>query len=81
MRTIKRYDNRKLYDMKVRHYVTLAQIAELVRTQQEFQVVGYASGADLTSQTLAQVIFEEARRGTSNLPTEALVKIIREGLA
>jgi polyhydroxyalkanoate synthesis repressor PhaR len=80
MHTIKRYANRKHYDPVAKHYITLPQIAVLVRAQQDFQVVHHVTGEDLTSQTLAQIIFEEAKRGTSNLPVEDLVKIIREGV-
>lgn len=80
MHTIKRYANRKLYDMESKHYITLSQIATLVRAQNDFQVVDHVTGTDLTGQTLAQVIFEEAKQGTSNLPTDGLAKIIREGL-
>jgi polyhydroxyalkanoate synthesis repressor PhaR len=80
MHTIKRYANRKHYDKAQGHYVTLAQIAELVRAQEDFQVLDHVTGKDLTSQTLAQVIFEEAKQGSTNLPAESLAKIIREGL-
>ncbi len=80
MHTIKRYANRKHYDTVAKHYITLAQIAVLVREQHDFLVIDHVTGKDLTSQTLAQVIFEEARLGTTNLSAESLVKIIREGL-
>ena len=79
MRTIKRYSNRKLYDTTQRHHVTLAQVAELVRGGYDLQVVDHVTGADLTSSTLAQVIFDEARRGPG-VPVEVLRKIIVEGI-
>ena len=80
MRTIRRYSNRKLYDMAQRHYVTLSQLATVVRTGEEVQVVNHVTKADLTSQVLAQIIFEEEKK-ESRLGPEILTKIIREGIA
>jgi polyhydroxyalkanoate synthesis repressor PhaR len=80
MRVIRRYSNRKHYDPEQRHYVTLGQIAQLVRTGEDVQVVDHATGADLTAQTMAQIMSEEAKRGSA-LSVEGLAKIIREGLA
>ena len=59
MRTIKRYSNRKLYDTTERHYVTLTDVASFVRKGDEVQVTDYVTQADLTAQTLAQILFEE----------------------
>jgi polyhydroxyalkanoate synthesis repressor PhaR len=62
MRTIKRYSNRKLYDTTERHYVTLADVAGFVRKGDDVQVTDYVTSADLTAQTLAQIIFEEEKK-------------------
>lgn len=62
MRIIKRYSNRKLYDTTERHYVTLADVAGFVRKGEDIQVTDYVTSADLTAQTLAQIIFEEEKR-------------------
>jgi polyhydroxyalkanoate synthesis repressor PhaR len=79
MRTIKRYSNRKLYDTTERHYVTLADVAGFVRKGDDVQVTDYVSSADLTAQTLAQIIFEEEKK-SPRVGTEALRKIIQVGL-
>lgn len=67
-RVIKRYPNRKLYDADARAYVSLEEIAALVRDGETVQVLDHATGDDITAQTLTQVILDEGRRGTSLLP-------------
>ena len=79
MRTIRRYSNRKLYDTVDSHYVTLQQIAALIRQGEEIQVVAYGTGSDITASTMAQIIFEEEKR-TPRLPAQALREIIVNGL-
>jgi len=76
MLLIKRYPNRKLYDTQASRYVTLADIAELVRGGGEIQVLDHVSGDDLTEATLAQVISQQARRRPRSVPLEALSKLI-----
>jgi len=79
MRTIRRYSNRKLYDTVDSHYVTLQQIAALIRQGEEIQVVAHGTGGDITASTMAQIIFEEEKR-TPRLPAQALREIIVNGL-
>src|SRR4051794_12277240 len=57
-RVIKRYSNRKLYDTKDSRYVTLLQIAEMVRSSEEVQIIDNNTKEDLTEVTLAQIIYE-----------------------
>jgi polyhydroxyalkanoate synthesis repressor PhaR len=78
MRTIRRYSNRKLYDTHESHYVTLQALAALVRSGEDFQVVDHGTNRDLTTATLAQIIFEEEKRG-SRLPASELRRIIQSG--
>ena len=61
-RVIKRYSNRKLYDTKDSRYVTLLQIAEMVRGGEEVQIIDNNTKEDLTEVTLAQIIYEEKKR-------------------
>ena len=79
MRTIRRYSNRKLYDTQTSRYVTLAQIAAIIRTGDDIQVVDKDTGKDLTAATMAQIIFEETKEGQA-LPVPGLRKIIVSGL-
>ena len=53
MPLIKRYPNRKLYDTEAKQYVTLEQIAELIRSGKDVQVIDHESGEDLTALTLS----------------------------
>ncbi len=78
MRNIKRYSNRKLYDTQESRYVTLQQIAVFVRGGDEIRVVDKDTQRDLTSATLAQILFEEERRGP-RLPISGLRSIIQTG--
>lgn len=76
-RIIKRYSNRKLYDTTHSRYVTLDQIGELVRSGEEVKIIDNASKEDLTSVTLAQIIFEEEKRKKSFLPLGTLKSILQ----
>jgi polyhydroxyalkanoate synthesis repressor PhaR len=78
-RTIKRYENRKLYDTEDRQYVALDDIATLVRRGIDVQVIDNATGDDITTQTLTQVIFEEGKKGRNPLSKDVLHEVIRFG--
>jgi len=79
VRLIKRYESRKLYDTEESRYVSLEELASWVREGQEVQVVDNATGADVTAQTLTQVILDEGRRGSSFLSSELLHELVRAG--
>src|SRR5258708_4993987 len=79
IRLIKRYESRKLYDTEESRYVSLEEIASWVREGQEVRVIDNATGGDVTSQTLTQIILDEGRRGTSSLPSELLHELVRLG--
>lgn len=79
IRLIKRYESRKLYDTEESRYVSLEEISSWIREGQEVKVVDNATGADVTSQTLTQIILDEGRRGTSFLPSELLHELVRLG--
>ena len=79
-RTIKRYDNRKLYDTEASSYVSQKDVAELVRDGETVRVVDNSTGEDLTAQTLTQIILEEDKeRGHGLPPTETLHGLLRRG--
>ena len=79
IRLIKRYESRKLYDTEESRYVSLDEISGWIRQGQEVKVVDNATGGDVTSQTLTQIILDEGRRGTSFLPSELLHDLVRIG--
>ena len=75
-RIIKRYSNRKLYDTKDSRYVTLLQIAEMVRAAEEVQIIDNNTKDDLTEVTLAQIIYEEQKAHSRNVPLQTLKELI-----
>jgi polyhydroxyalkanoate synthesis repressor PhaR len=64
---IKKYANRKLYDTRTSHYITLEGIADLVRDGHTIQVVDRDSGQDLTQVILSQIVLSEEKRGPVRL--------------
>ena len=75
-RVIKRYGNRKLYDLDSSTYVTLNEIAEMVKAGEDIQVIDNRSKEDLTEVTLTQIILEEQKSQHSVLPLTFLKRII-----
>lgn len=76
-RQITRYDNRKLYDTEASQYVSLSDIADLVRNGETVEVVDKATGEDLTAQTLTQIILEEGKSGGHVIPSDLLHELLR----
>jgi polyhydroxyalkanoate synthesis repressor PhaR len=64
---IKKYANRKLYDTRSSRYVTLNDIAQLVRDGHDVKVVDRDNGNDLTHVTLSQIVLEEEKRGPARI--------------
>ena len=79
MRVIKRYSNRKLYDTAKKQYITLDQIADLIREGVELQVVDNVSGDDLTNLTLSQIILEQEKKQKGFLPRSVLNALVEAG--
>ncbi len=77
-KVIKRYTNRKLYDTVESRYVTLDEIAEMIKGGAEVKIIDNRTKEDLTSITLAQIIFEEEKK-TSKMSLETLRDLIRHG--
>lgn len=77
MKLIKRYTNRKLYDTERSCYVTLDEIAEMVREGEEVSIIDNRSGDDLTTVTLAQIVYEAEKKDKKLLPLQSLRLIIQ----
>ena len=80
-RIIKRYTNRKQYDKQESRYVTLEEIARLVREGEDVAVIDNETEEDLTAVTFAQIILEEEKRKTNFISVPFLRKLIRSGEA
>jgi polyhydroxyalkanoate synthesis repressor PhaR len=78
-RIIKRYANRKLYDTQHSRYVTLEQISEMIRNGDDVKIIDNKTKEDLTSVTLAQIIFEEEKKQRSFLSLQTMRDIIQNG--
>jgi polyhydroxyalkanoate synthesis repressor PhaR len=75
---IKKYANRRLYNTGTSTYVTLEDLASMVKAGEDFLVHDAKTGEDITRQVLAQIIFEqENKEGQSLLPIAFLRQLIR----
>lgn len=76
---IKRYENRKLYDSSRSTYVTLEEIAGLIREGKEIKVVDARTSEDLTKNTLALIVLEGERQRKNLLPLSFMYQLIKYG--
>ena len=76
--TIKKYANRRLYNTGTSSYVTLEDLAKMVKAGEDFVVFDAKTGEDITRSVLAQIIFEqENKEGQNLLPINFLRQLIR----
>jgi polyhydroxyalkanoate synthesis repressor PhaR len=76
--TIKKYANRRLYNTGTSTYVTLEDLAAMVKTGEDFVVYDAKTGEDITRSVLTQIIFEqENKEGQNLLPITFLRQLIR----
>lgn len=80
-RLIKRYANRKLYDTAHSRYVTLDEIAEMIKNGEDIQIIDNKTKADLTAVTMAQILVEEEKQGRRTRPLPALRELIQRRIA
>lgn len=73
---IKKYANRRLYNTRTSAYVTLEDLAKMVREGVDFVVFDAKTNEELTRQILTQIIFEEESRGEALLPVQFLRQLI-----
>jgi polyhydroxyalkanoate synthesis repressor PhaR len=79
MTLVKRYPNRKLYDTEAKQYITLDGIAGLIREGKEIVVIDHATGEDLTTLTLTQIIVEQEKKRGGLFPRSVLSGLIQAG--
>jgi polyhydroxyalkanoate synthesis repressor PhaR len=75
--TIKKYANRRLYNTGTSTYVTLEDLATMVKKGDDFHVVDAKTNDDITHQVLTQIIFEQENKGQNLLPINFLRQLIR----
>ncbi|MGW8325369.1 MAG: polyhydroxyalkanoate synthesis regulator DNA-binding domain-containing protein, partial [Desulfobacterales bacterium] len=76
---LKKYANRRLYDMEKSEYVTLNQVADLIRKGRQVEIVDAKTKEDVTAFILTQIILEEAKSNNFLLPVPVLHLIIQYG--
>ena len=76
---LKKYSNRRLYDTTNSTYVTLNQVADMIKAGDEVEVHDAKMNEDVTAFILTQIILEEARKKNALLPVPLLHLIIRYG--
>ncbi len=74
---VKRYQNRKLYDTNQSRYVTLEDIAEMIRTGDTVSVLDNKSKRDITEATLVQIIFDAEKKTAQYAPIPILKEVIK----
>ncbi|MFA9475246.1 MAG: polyhydroxyalkanoate synthesis repressor PhaR [Filomicrobium sp.] len=74
---VKKYANRRLYNTESSTYVTLDDLAEMVRSDRDFVVYDAKSGDDLTHSVLTQIIVDQESKGQTLLPVPFLRQLIR----
>lgn len=75
--TIKKYANRRLYNTGTSTYVTLEDLADMVKEGEDFTVVDAKTGEEITRSVLTQIIFEQESKGQNLLPITFLRQLIR----
>lgn len=73
---IRKYENRRLYDVTNSRYVNLDEVAQLLRSGHDVRVVDAASGKDITRLILTQIITEDAKTPDSTFPLDLLRQMI-----
>jgi polyhydroxyalkanoate synthesis repressor PhaR len=73
---VKKYANRRLYNTESSSYITLENLAEMVRAGRDFVVYDAKTGDDITRGVLTQIIVEEEGKGHNLLPTNFLRQLI-----
>lgn len=79
IKIIKRYQNRKLYDTHESSYVTLDEIAKMIKNGEDLRVIDNKTKNDITAATLTQLLYESQRKAKTQPSIELLKEIIRHG--
>src|SRR5580698_2596957 len=79
VKIIKRYQNRKLYDTHESSYVTLDEIAKMIKGGEDLRVIDNKTKNDITASTLTQLLYESEKKSKTQPSVELLKEIIRHG--
>jgi polyhydroxyalkanoate synthesis repressor PhaR len=76
---LKRYANRRLYNTEKSAYVTLVQVADLIKAGRDVKIIDAKTEEEITAYVLTQIIVEEAKNKNSLIPSPLLHLVIRHG--
>ena len=76
---IKKYPNRRLYNTETSGYITINDVAELIKAGNRVEVRDVTSGEDMTALVLTQIIMEKAKKNQELLPVSLLHLVIQFG--
>src|ERR1044072_5725891 len=79
VKIIKRYQNRKLYDTHESSYVTLDEIAKMIKGGEDLRVIDNKTKNDITAATLTQILYESERKAKTQPSVDLLKEILRHG--
>lgn len=79
VKVIKRYQNRKLYDTHESSYVTLDEIAKMIKGGEDLRVIDNKTKNDITAATLTQLLYESEKKAKTQPSIDLLKEIIRHG--
>lgn len=79
VKIIKRYQNRKLYDTHESSYVTLDEIAKMIKGGEDLRVIDNKTKNDITAATLTQLLYESEKKAKTQPSVDLLKEIIRHG--
>ena len=76
---IKKYPNRRLYNTETSAYITVKDVAELIKSGHRIQVTDVTTGEDMTAMVLTQIIMDKAKNNEGLLPVSLLHLVIQYG--
>ncbi len=77
MKIIKKYQNRRMYDVSSKKYITLSDLQFLIYEGHALKIIDVKTSNDITNQVLTQLILEQSLLGLENFSTEQLVNLIK----
>ena len=76
---IKKYPNRRLYNTEKSEYITVKDVAELIKSGHRIRVIDVTTGEDMTAMVLTQIIMDKAKNNEGLLPVSLLHLVIQYG--
>ena len=79
MHRIKKYSNRKLYDSTDKRFISMDEIAELIKAGEEISIHNHRTGQDLTASIVSQLLGRKIGNFDSEVPSKVLFQLLRQG--